>query len=81
MSFQLTNVFVNYTMRNNSFLRGSKISFSLNNLFDNHNIVAIAPALGPTSTAAFTPNGGDILTLLPGRSAMVTLTVGYAPRR
>jgi iron complex outermembrane receptor protein len=80
-AFQLTNVFVNYTMRNNSFLRGSKISFSLNNLFDNHNIVAIAPALGPTSTAAFTPNGGDILTLLPGRSAMVTLTVGYAPRR
>jgi iron complex outermembrane receptor protein len=79
--YNLTNIFINYTVRNNSFLRGSKIGLSVNNLFDNHNIVAISPALGPTPTAPFTPNGGDILTLLPGRSVMVSLTVGYAPKR
>ena len=53
----------------------------MNNLFDNHNIVAISPANGPTPASNFTPNGGDILTLLPGRSVMVSLTVGYAPKR
>jgi iron complex outermembrane receptor protein len=79
--FDLTNIFINYTMKNSSFLQGSKIGFSVNNLFDNHNIVGIAPANAGTAAVPYTPNGGDLLTLLPGRSAMVSLTVGYAPRR
>src|SRR5205807_660580 len=32
------------TVKNTSFLRGSKIGLGFNNLFDNHNIVAISPA-------------------------------------
>jgi iron complex outermembrane recepter protein len=75
--FSLTDFYINYTLKNSSFLRNSKIGLSFNNLFDNHNIVAVTPA--STSTAAPSPN--DILVLLPGRSIMLTLTVGYAPKR
>ncbi len=79
--FSITNTFVNYTVKNASFLRGSKIGVAVNNLFDKHNIVGIAPGTGPTAAVPFAPSGGDLLTLLPGRSVMVSLTVGYAPRR
>jgi iron complex outermembrane recepter protein len=79
--FNVSNIFVNYTIRTSSFLRGSKLALSVNNLFDNHNIVFIAPGNGPTATVPFAPSGGDFLTLLPGRSVMVSLTVGYAPKR
>jgi carboxypeptidase family protein/TonB-dependent receptor-like protein len=79
--FNVSNLFINYTIRNSSFLRGSKLALSFNNLFDNHNIVGITPGNGPTATVPYAPSGGDFLTLLPGRSVMVSLTVGYAPRR
>ncbi len=80
--FDLTNFFANYTIKNEGWLRGSKIGFAAaNNLFDNHNIVGISPATKPTLSAPFVPNAGDIINLLPGRSVMVTLTVGYAPAK
>jgi len=79
--FSLTNLNVNYTVKNNSFMRGSKLGLSVNNLFDSHNIVGVAPANGPTAASPFTAAPGDLLTLLPGRSVMISLTVGYAPRR
>ena len=79
--FDLTNVFVNYTMKGSSFLRGSKLSFAVNNLFDNHNVVGITPFTPATSAAPFVPNAQDQMNLLPGRSVMVSLTVGYAPKR
>ena len=79
--FNLTNVFVNYTVKNASFLRGSKIGLAVNNLFDNHNITGIAPATAATAAVPFAPAAGDLLTLLPGRSLVVSLTVGYAPKR
>jgi iron complex outermembrane receptor protein len=79
--FNVSNIFVNYTIRRSSFLRGSKLALSVNNLFDNHNIVAITPGNGPTATVPYAPSGGDFLTLMPGRSVMLSLTVGYAPRR
>ena len=79
--FNVSNIFIDYTIRNASLLRGSRLGISVNNLFDNHNIVAITPGVGPTSTVAYAPSGGDFLTLLPGRSVMVSLTVGYAPKR
>ena len=79
--FNVSNIFIDYTIRNASLLRGSRLGLSVNNLFDNHNIVAITPGVGPTSTVAYAPSGGDFLTLLPGRSFMVSLTVGYAPKR
>ena len=80
--FNVANFFVNYTIKNASWLRGSKIGLAINNLTDNHAIVGIpTPAIPPTATTPYTPNPGDLLNLLPGRSAMVTLTVGWAPRR
>lgn len=79
--FMLTNLFVNYTVKNAFWLRGSKIGFAMNNLFDNHSLVGITPFTAATSAVPFAPNAGDQLNLLPGRSAMITLTLGYAPRR
>jgi iron complex outermembrane receptor protein len=79
--FSLTNVFFNYTFKNASWMRGSKLGFAANNLFDSHNIVGITPFTAATSTVAYAPNPGDQLNLLPGRSVMVTLTVGWAPKR
>ena len=79
--FNVSNIFINYTIRNSSFLRGSKLGLSVNNLFDSHSIVAITPGNGPTATVPYAASGGDFLTLMPGRSVMVSLTVGYAPRR
>jgi iron complex outermembrane receptor protein len=75
--FTVSNLFFNYTIKGSSFLRGSKFKLSVNNLFDNHSIVGVTPA--STSTSA--PAPGDVLTLLPGRSIMVTFTAGWAPRK
>jgi iron complex outermembrane recepter protein len=79
--FNLVNVFANYTIKNASWLRGSKIGLAVNNLADSHNIVGITPAIAATATAPYVQNPGDLLNLLPGRSVMVTFTAGYAPKR
>ena len=74
--FNVTNLFVNYTVRGDSCLRGTKVRFGINNLFDQHNIVGVVPF----STKSNAPAPGDILTLLPARSVSVTMTFGYAPK-
>lgn len=79
--FNLTNVFINYTVKNSSYLRGTKIQLAANNLADNHNIVGVTPLTAATSAAHFVPNGGDLIQLLPGRSITITITGGYAPKR
>jgi iron complex outermembrane receptor protein len=82
--FNVSNIFVNYTVKNASFLRGSRLGLAVNNLFDNHNITAITPgtpATAATASVPWTPAGGDFLTMLPGRSVMFSLTFGYAPKR
>jgi hypothetical protein len=79
--WNVTNFNFNYTFKSESWLRGSKIGFSANNLFNNENIVGITPATKPTLTAPFVPNANDLISTLPGRSVMVSLTVGYAPKR
>lgn len=79
--FDIVNVFVNYTVKNQSFLRGSKLGLAINNLADNHALVGVTPAVAATSAAAFVPNGADLLNLLPGRSVVVTFTAGWAPKR
>src|ERR1017187_6688892 len=75
--FNVTNLFMNYTFRGDTYLRGTKVRFGINNLFDQHNIVGVVPA-SPKSNA---PAPGDILTLLPARSVSLTMTFGYAPVR
>ena len=79
--FNLVNFFANYTIKNATWLRGSKLGLAINNLADSHNIVGVTPVNPATTTVAYAPAGGDLLNLLPGRSVMVTFTAGYAPKR
>lgn len=79
--FNLVNVFVNYTVKRGSWLRGSKIGLAVTNLADSHNIVGVTPFTAPTASVPYVQNPGDQLNLVPGRSVMVTITAGYAPRR
>jgi len=79
--FDITNFFINYTVKNTSYLRGTKIQFGVNNLFNSHNIVGVTPAVAPTASVPYVANGGDLLNLLPGRSFSITITGGYAPKR
>lgn len=79
--FTIVNFFANYTIKNASWLRGSKLGLAINNLADSHNLVGVTPITPATATVAYAPNGGDLWNLLPGRSVMGTLTVGWAPRR
>jgi hypothetical protein len=75
------NLNFNYTFKGESVLRGSRIGFACNNLFNHESIVGITAATKPTLTAPFVPNAGDLINTMAGRSVMVTLTAGYAPRR
>jgi iron complex outermembrane receptor protein len=75
--FNVTNLFLNYTFRGDTYLRGTKVRFGINNLFDQHNVVGVVPA----SAKSNAPAPGDILTLLPARSISLTVTFGYAPAR
>ncbi|QHN05266.1 TonB-dependent receptor [Granulicella sp. WH15] len=92
--FTLTNLFFNYTIRNNSRFDQTKIRLSFNNIFDQHNITSdniVGSALtqtiaangttytDPFNTKGQTPiNGGDNLGVLPGRSVMVSVIFGFS---
>lgn len=80
--FNVSNLFLNYTVRGESYLRGTKIRLALNNLLDKHSIVGI-PTAGtkPTAAAPYVQSPNDILTMLPARSVSLTVTFGYAPER
>jgi len=73
--FYINNLFFNYTVRGDNFMRGTKIRFGINNLFDKHSIVGVNPALANSATS---PN--DIITMLPARSISIQMTFGYAPK-
>jgi iron complex outermembrane receptor protein len=79
--FQLVNVFMNYTVKNASHLRGTKIQLAINNLANSHNIVGITPGVAGTVAVPYTVSSLDQLNLLPGRSISLTITGGYAPRK
>ena len=79
--FNLVNVFANYEIKNGSWLRGSKIGLAVNNLANSHSLVGVTPAVAATAAVPYAQSPNDLLNLLPGRSVMVTLTAGYAPRR
>ena len=79
--WDLTNVFFNYTIKTASRLRGTKLQLAVNNLANNHSIVSVTPAIGATPAVRYVRDGGDFVTLLPGRSVTITVTGGWAPRR
>ena len=79
--WNILNIFMNYTIKNSSRFRGTKIQLAINNVANNHALVGVTPATAATPTAAFVANAGDQLNLLPGRSISLTVTGGWAPRR
>lgn len=79
--FSVANLFANYTVRNGSMWDQSKIRLSFNNLFNDNNNTLTTAANPGTSAVPYTPNGGDILTLVPGRSVMVTFQLGFSPKQ
>src|SRR5581483_11234958 len=74
--FDITNLFVNYTLRGGRRFSQSRIRFSINNLTDSHAITAVTPA----STKSNLPAPGDVLTMMAGRSVSIAFTVGYSPK-
>jgi len=88
--FSLTSMYVGYSIRGHSFFNQTQIRLALNNAFDNHNITTVTPTgsvVSPTSGGVTNPFLGttavsptDVLTLLPGRSIVVSLIVGISPR-
>ena len=72
---------MNYTIKNTSYLRGTKIQLAINNLANSHSLTGITPGVGPTATTPYVSSPLDQLNLLPGRSISLTITGGYAPRR
>jgi len=75
--FDITNLFVNYTIRGSSKLAQSRIRLAVNNLTNSHAITAITAA----STKSNAPSSADILTLMSGRSVSMAFTVGFSPKR
>jgi iron complex outermembrane receptor protein len=81
------NLFLNYTIRNHSFFNQSKVSFSVNNLFNSENITDVFPATGanPVNGSAYlaVTNASplDQINLTAGRSFMVSFRLGLFPER
>jgi iron complex outermembrane recepter protein len=79
--WNLENVFLNYTIKNSSYFRGTKVQLAVNNLANSHSLVGITPGVAATATVPFVQSPLDQLNLLPGRSISLTVTGGYAPKR
>jgi iron complex outermembrane recepter protein len=81
------NLFLNYTIRNHSMFDQSKISFSINNLFNSENTTDVFPYNSPTPVgtsqyfASTAPSPLDQINLTAGRSFMVTFKLGIFPNR
>ncbi len=79
--FNIDDLFLNYTIRSNSHLDGTKLRFSANNLLDTRNITSLTSGTTAVAGTAFAPSNGDTLGLTPGRSFTISIIIGYAPKR
>ena len=81
------NLFLNYTIRKHSIFDQSKVSFSINNLFNSENITDVFPYNSPTPAgssqyfATTAPSPLDQINLTAGRSFVVTFKLGVFPNR
>ncbi|HEY1984191.1 MAG TPA: TonB-dependent receptor [Terracidiphilus sp.] len=81
------NLFLNYTLRKNSLFDQSKISFSINNLFNSEDITDVFPynsprPVGSSSYFATTPTSPlDQINMTAGRSFVVSFKMGIFPGR
>ena len=93
--FWMSNLFLNYNIRGRSIFDGSKIKLSINNLFDDHSIVAISAANdGTTLTSTtvnnalkvtqnqqlYSPSWADSLETQSGREIMISFQIGLTRR-
>jgi iron complex outermembrane receptor protein len=93
--FWMNNLFVNYNIRRSVF-EGSKIKLSINNLFDDHSIVANSAANDGTSLTSttvvssqkvtqslqlYSPSWADSIEKQAGRSFMITFQLGLTRER
>ena len=76
--FNVTNAFINFTVRSGSHFDQTKLRLSFNNLFNTRGIVGVNQ--GGTG-AVYVQSPSDSLTLLPGRSVMFSAIIGFAPKR
>jgi len=85
--FNDVNLFFNYTLRKHSIFEGSKVSFSVNNLFNSEDITDVASSNSavPVGSSAYlattAPSPLDQLSLTAGRSFMVSFKLGVFPNR
>ena len=94
--FNTLNTFLNYTIRNGSRFDQTKIRLSVNNLLDSHSITgdsiagtAVTTTIAangttytdPFNTIGQTPiSGADTISVLPGRSVILSVTFGISPK-
>jgi iron complex outermembrane recepter protein len=78
--FTVSNLFLNYTLRNGAKFDQSKVKLSFNNLFNNNNVAGVTAANTGTAAVPFVANGMDMMTTVPGRSVMVTFQFGFSPK-
>ncbi|MFZ0340093.1 MAG: hypothetical protein WAL45_18835, partial [Terracidiphilus sp.] len=89
--FWMSNIFLNYNVRGHSIFDGSKIKLSIDNLFDDHSIVANSAANdGTTLTSTtvnsalvvkqnqqlYSPSWADSLEKQAGRAYMISFQIG-----
>ncbi len=95
--FNISNLFVNYTLRSGGRLNGTKFRLSFNNLFNQSSVTGVTLVNGPatqsilanstkytdpfTTTSQTAINGQDNVGILAARSIMLTVTLGTSTKR
>jgi iron complex outermembrane receptor protein len=95
--FSLSNLYLNYTIRSGGRFDQTKLRLSFNNIFNSSSLTGNTPVgalqtvtvpanganyVNPFVTNGPTPtNGGDQLTILPGRSVSFSMIFGISPKR
>jgi len=90
--FWMNNLFLNYNIHGHSMFDGSKVKFSVTNLFDSHDVVLISAANDGTTLTSpyttnkalevsqnqqlYTPSWNDTIQKQAGRAIMVTFQIG-----
>jgi hypothetical protein len=92
----MSNVFLNYSVHGDSIFAGSKIKLSVNNIFDDHSIVAIGAANDGTTLSTpytvtpsnvvsqdlqlYSPSWADTIEKQAGRAVMISFQIGLNRR-
>ena len=77
--FNISNIFVNYSLKGTSRYSQSRVRLAVNNLTNSHAVTGVPKGGSATSTSA-KPSPLDLLTVMPGRSVSLALTFGVSPK-